>query len=282
MSYPYSFDQGGKDAETMGLSTKLAKQQFEEQYKIAEIQNQQLYSPIREDFAGAKEFAKALFDMTEIEGELEKKRRELVLRSDFNLCDTFKMFGGLSKGKHGVDCDDLYYTITENLDLTITKDEVFIMFYKLDKDGDGIINYNEMSNCFMPRAHEYAVLLQSRGGFYGGESDYKKYFEGPTRDLLKVFIKGYIDCEVSIELVRQRICNKLKINNYTAFAAIDEFGRGSYTIDDFRSFIKKANLYPIEKDLSLLFERFDKDDDRHVTYEEFVAAVTPFMNNELI
>jgi hypothetical protein len=33
--------------------------------------------------------------MTEIEGELEKKRRELALRSDFNLCDVFKMFGGL-------------------------------------------------------------------------------------------------------------------------------------------------------------------------------------------
>ena len=140
--------------------------------------------------------------MAEIEGQLEKKRRELVLRSDFNLCDTFKMFGGLSKGKHGIDCDDLYYTITVNLDLTITKDEVFIMFYKLDKDGDGMINYNEMSDCFMPRAHEYSVLLQSRGGFYGGEKDFTKYFEGPTRDLLKVFIKGYVDCEVSIELVR--------------------------------------------------------------------------------
>ena len=62
----------------MAMSTKLAKQQFEEQYKIAEIQNAQLYSPIREDFSGAKEFAKALYDMTEIEGVLEKKRRELA------------------------------------------------------------------------------------------------------------------------------------------------------------------------------------------------------------
>ena len=58
--------------------------------------------------------------MTEVEGELEKKRRELVLRSDFNLCDVFKMFGGLSKGKRGIDCDDLYNTITKNLELTIT------------------------------------------------------------------------------------------------------------------------------------------------------------------
>jgi Ca2+-binding EF-hand superfamily protein len=224
--------------------------------------------------------AKALFDMTEIEGVNEKKRRELVLRSDFNLCDCFKMFGGLSGGKRGIDCDDLYYTITQNLELTITKDEVFIMFYKLDKDGDGLISYDEMSNCFMPRAHEYSLLLQSRGGFYGGESDFKKYFEGPTRDLLKRFIKGFVDCEVSIELVRQRICNKIRINNFTAFSAMDEHNRGVLTIDDFRNFIKKANIYPIEKDLALLYERFDKDDDKHVTYEEFVAAITPFMNSD--
>jgi hypothetical protein len=122
--------------------------------------------------------------------------------------------------------------------------------------------------------------LQSRGGFYGGESDYKKYFEGSTRESLKRFIKGYVDCEVSIELVRQRICNKIKINNFTAFSAIDEFNRGTLTIDDFRNFIKKANIYPIEKDLALLFERFDKDETSHVKYEEFVAAITPFMNND--
>ena len=38
-------------------------------------------------------------------------------------------------------------------------------------------------------------------------------------------------------------------------------------------------MYPIEKNLSLLFERFDKDEDHYVTFEEFVSGVTPFMVN---
>jgi len=80
--------------------------------------------------------------------------------------------------------------------------------------------------------------------------------------------------------VRQRICNKIRINNFTAFSAIDEHNRGVLTVDDFRNFIKKANIYPIEKDLNLLYERFDKDEDKVVTYEEFVAAVTPFMSSD--
>jgi len=41
-------------------------------------------------------------------------------------------------------------------------------------------------------------------------------------------------------------------------------------------------MYPIEKDLSLIFERFDKDEDTVVSYEEFVAGITPFMNSEAL
>ena len=87
------------------------------------------------------------------------------------------------------------------------------MFYKLDNDGDGIVDYMEMSNCFMPRSHEYAHLVQTRGGFYKNEKDYTKFFEGKTRVLLKDFLSGYIHCEMEIELARQKICNKLRINN---------------------------------------------------------------------
>ena len=37
------------------------------------------------------------------------------MRGDFNICDIFIMFGGLKKGKLGIDYEDLYCTITENL-----------------------------------------------------------------------------------------------------------------------------------------------------------------------
>ena len=265
---------------TKELDQRLSKIAAEEQYRLAEIQNYQLYSPIKEDFGGAKEFARALLDMTEIEGELEKKRREVVLRSDFNLADIFRMFGGLSKGKRGVDCDYLYDTTVRNLELTITKDEVFIMFYKLNTAGNGLISYDEFADGFMPRSQEYKMLLQTRGSFYGTEKDYKKYFDGPTRELLKTFIKGFVDCEVGIELIRQRIQKKVRLNKERAYEAMDEFGRGVLSIDDFRGFIKKANLYPVEKNLALLFERFDKRRENFVKFDEFVQALTPFSQQE--
>ena len=145
------------------------------------------------------------------------------------MCDTYKMFTLLDAGKRGVDCDDLYSTLVDNLQLTITKDEVFIIFYKLDKDGDGVLSYSEVCDCFVPRENEYAVLINSRGGFYGAESDPTKYFEGSTRELLKKFIRGFVECEVSIELVRQRIINKTQVKLDMAFSFIDRDSKGYIT-----------------------------------------------------
>ncbi len=92
----------------------------------------------------ARDFAQAICDMAELEGQLEQKRRNLCLRSDFNMCDVYKLLVRLRMDKRGVDCDDLYYALVDNLGLTITKDEVFIIFYKLDKDGDGVLNFSEV------------------------------------------------------------------------------------------------------------------------------------------
>jgi Ca2+-binding EF-hand superfamily protein len=82
--------------------------------------------------------------MMEIEGILEKKRRDLALRSDFNLNDAFKLFNSVKNHKRGIDCDDFYYAMKEILGINITHDEIFILFYKLDKDGDGFIAYSEL------------------------------------------------------------------------------------------------------------------------------------------
>ena len=71
--------------------------------------------------------------------------------------------------------------------------------------------------------------------------------------------------------------NKMSIKPEAAFNAMDTQSKGYLTLDDFRDFLKQCNMYPIEKNLSLLFERFDRDEDGVVAYDEFVTATTPFL-----
>jgi Ca2+-binding EF-hand superfamily protein len=95
--------------------------------------------------------------------------------------------------------------------------------------------------------------------------------------LLKQFIRGFVECEVSIELIRQRIQNQMFVKPNVAFNAIDSDSKGYLTIEDLREFLKQVNMYPIEKNLSLLYKRLDKDEDGVVAYDEFVTGIRPFL-----
>lgn len=95
---------------------------------------------------------------------------------------------------------------------------------------------------------------------------------------MKKFIRGFVESEVSIELIRQRIMNKLQIKPDTAFQACDRDTKGYLELEDLRMFLKSQNMYPIEKNLQLLFERFDKDQDGVISYDEFVTGITPFLS----
>lgn len=68
----------------------------------------------------------------------------MALRADFNMCDCFKLFTQKQVAKKGVDCDDLYFVLQKILGVEITKDEVFILFYKVDKDSDGYWSFDEL------------------------------------------------------------------------------------------------------------------------------------------
>ena len=63
-----------------------------------------------------------------------------------------------------------------------------------------------------------------------------------------------------------------------AFSAIDKETKGYFTSDDLHNFVKSVSLYPSERNMNLLFERFDRDQDGVVGYEEFITAITPLQN----
>eukprot|EP00349_Pseudokeronopsis_sp_Brazil_P011708 CAMPEP_0202979440 /NCGR_PEP_ID=MMETSP1396-20130829/85583_1 /ASSEMBLY_ACC=CAM_ASM_000872 /TAXON_ID= /ORGANISM="Pseudokeronopsis sp., Strain Brazil" /LENGTH=193 /DNA_ID=CAMNT_0049718853 /DNA_START=1273 /DNA_END=1851 /DNA_ORIENTATION=+ len=193
--------------------------------------------------------------MVEVESALEKKRRELALRSDFNLPDAFKLFNSMKNHHRGIDCDDFFSILREVLCLSLTKDEMFILFYKLDRDGDGYVSYSELAAAFLPKQPEYAVLIESRKPFYGGFTSPKEYFKGETKEVLKKEIRAMIDAEVSVELIKQRIYQKIRFNFEGAFKAVAGKPTRALTLHDFGEFLKgNGGFFTTEKDLQLLFE----------------------------
>lgn len=62
-----------------------------------------------------------------------------------------------------------------------------------------------------------------------------------------------------------------------AFNVIDKDDKAYITVADVRDFIQRQNMYPTDKSLKLLFERFDKDGGGTVCFDEYQQAVTPFL-----
>eukprot|EP00347_Sterkiella_histriomuscorum_P013526 403364375 len=274
LNYPYLCDEQNQ-------TQQFQESQLADRIKIMNesLKKQEVKKITREDPSDFKtQLVQAFIDMMQVEGSLEKKRRELALRSDFNLNDAYKLFNSVKNHRKGIDVDDLYYVLKEYLKITLTKDEVFILFYKLDRDGDGFICYSELSNAFIPNQHEYAILIQGRQAFYGPNTDPREYFSKETRDFLRRGIRGLVDCEVSIELIKQRLYNKIRLNCESAFHQIDQRGKGMVTIDDLRDYLKSANVFAVEKELQLLFQRIDKDENGIITLPEFVSGISPFNN----
>lgn len=51
----------------------------------------------------------------QVEGDLDRRRRELAMRQDFNITDCYKLFNCVKSNRRGFDVDDLYYVLREYL-----------------------------------------------------------------------------------------------------------------------------------------------------------------------
>jgi len=64
---------------------------------------------------------------------------------------------------------------------------------------------------------------------------------------------------MSLEILRQRISNKLEVKSETAFNTLDQSEKGYLVLEDFKEFLTMMNVYPAMKNVALVYERFDKD-----------------------
>ena len=115
------------------------------------------------------------------EREVESAKIELALKSDFNLLDAFRMIDVRNMGCFTA--HDLMEGLSRNLGFgDFSSDDIYMFFKRMDKLGNGRLNFNDLSNAVLPFSREYAALVTDRPDYYCNRgTDFTRFFALDTR-----------------------------------------------------------------------------------------------------
>ena len=210
-----------------------------------------------------------LWDIVTQENLIEKSKSNLVYCNDINLSDLFQFFD--YSQRNGVSKIDLIESLKE-LDLFISNEDANLIFQKYDKDFDNKLDYEEFCDMILPKKFSDAKIMCEKkppSSFNGFSPDSKNKIS----KVFQTIIKG----EKSIENNRRKLSSIPNSSPYDLFNMVNRNSCPGIYKEDFICLLEKNNKFLQPFETEILIDRFDKDQDGIITYNEFSSEIAPKM-----
>jgi len=135
-----------------------------------------------------------------IDRDIEEIKKQLALKVDFNLLDAFRIFD--NKGRGYINKLELELSLND-LGLFPSKDEIYLLFKRMDKDNDGLLRYSEFCKSMLPQSSEYASIMNNRNPRYSSQDDEAFPFEYDTKRIFIKLLNKLLEGEIDAEALRQ-------------------------------------------------------------------------------
>ena len=76
-------------------------------------------------------------------------------------------------------------------------------------------------------------------------------------------------------MLRKRLCGRAEFGVHEAFQSCDRDGNGYLTRDELTRTVAAFGHFMSDKELQLLMQRFDKNHNGRITYQEFTEEMIP-------
>jgi hypothetical protein len=189
------------------------------------------YTDLRSKYLSLEEetFVAYLKDLVDIENNIERAKRDLILRTDFNVDDAFGIFeldrrGYLSEL-------DLKYGL-HALDIIPSESEINLLFKRFDLRNQGAVSFDDFFVVFSPVDREYRRTLENRLPSYYRSYLKTEIFSVSTKLSLKDFLNLLLKYEARVEGWRQRLKNLVRFNCREFFEKIDRSGKNFVSVAD--------------------------------------------------
>ncbi len=153
-----------------------------------------------------------------LERDIEVLKQDLAIRRDVTVQTLCEMFDPAGSGY--VSPTDFFDAVSR-LGLRPSRDEVYTVFSRFDRNADGRLGYEDIAEMFVPRQQEYAAIFANRSG---------RAEPGPeSLELARRLVQQYLDAEQE-----NRDCkrNMAGCGLREAFSDCDLRGRGFFDIKD--------------------------------------------------
>jgi len=214
-----------------------------------------------------------LKELINLEREVEFAKQDLALRSDYNLLDAFRLFD--KKGKGIITVKEFENVFCE-FDLYPSKEDVYLLIKRLDRNGDGKLKFTEFTAGFAPVQKEYYDLVKARVAINGDLTlGMQQLFDAQTRQLFKRLLLLYLENEAIIEALRQKLARNKGFNIKVAFEMMDLDRDGYLTLPEVKEIMDENDVFVTDKDVEYLINRINKSDSRKISFGEFIQEISP-------
>lgn len=201
----------------------------------------------------------ALKDLVNLEKELDSRKVNIVLKTDFNLPDSFSIF---DDNRDGVLSPNEIRDGLAAIGVFPTSEQVDLFFKRYDNDRNLRIEFQEFSEAFLPQDSYYASMLQRRGSNHR----YPLYrrddcFFPDTAAEFRGLLQAHFKTETAVEAIRQSLASNPNFFAHEAFSSLDLNNDGSVSALEIRQFIQRRGHYVSDRDAALVLKRFDQDND---------------------
>lgn len=85
--------------------------------------------------------------------------------------------------------------------------------------------------------------------------------------------------ETANEAIRKRLSNLPRFNAYEAFNSLDLNNDGTVHTGEIRRLVESRGFHILEKEAKIIVDKFDKDRDGVITFNEFRLEILPKTKN---
>lgn len=202
---------------------------------------------------------------------VEELRETLALRLDFTLSALFNSLDPPGLGY--IPLSKLHFRLNQ-YHLNLNNDHFSLLSKALDRDKDDKVLFSDLAAVIVPKGKEYRTVLTERDEF-SRKKMAKGTFSLETFNIIRELLLATVGNEVNVEKLRQNIVHEDLFSLSKAVNVLDSRSKGFLTEADFRRFLRSHGKYVTEGELESIMQRYDRDQDGRVSYEEFIEELTP-------